>query len=947
MAMKKFRPSFAACLTTFSFLAVLLVVAALSPNVVAQTVTGIVSDGDENIVLPGATIILTVADGTASSGTVTDLEGRYSITAPSAGAYTIAARFSGFQEVVFDVDVPSSGSVNIDFTLSQAGFELNTVVVSASRRAEKVLDAPASVSVISGEDVGNHVGTSSVEALKNTAGIDMAQTGVDRREMVIRGFNNAFSGASYVVTDYRHSAVPSLAVNIYSIMPGFNVDVDHIEVVRGPGSALYGPGVDQGVVHFITKDPFRHPGTTLSISGGEQSYLGVQFRQAGTFGAQNNFGYKVTANYAQAEEWTLDPTTEDSLQIAADGGPRESDYDKINLNGTLEYRFGSNGSLIANGGYATLTSAILSGIGTLQAKDFGYQYAQLRLRMGNFFAQTYVNKNDAGESYVYGVDLDNDGQNDIVVDNGVAYNAQAQYNLTTWGGRQSFIFGADMELTRPDTEGTILDDADGNADIDEYGAYVQSTTELNRKFSLTLAGRLDYNNITDDVTISPRAAIVFKPAIGHSLRLTYNRAFNSPTTNSYFLNIVAAQLPGEITVRGRGSANGFTFDRNPAFELIAGTDLVAHSLNPAALGVPGPIGLPLGATYDAVYAGLAAIPIPALTALLVDAGFPVNEAVTAQLVALLSPELTQVTGFSRGELASFNLSTFKFEPVEDAVDVRPLVSSVTSTIEAGYKGVVNNKFLFAVDVYYSERKDFVGPLLAESPFVFVPTLAGDLTAAVTDGIEGNALLAGALAQLGTSPAAVAGTLVALASGSLPDASTPIAIAQPQQNNPGVGMTPELLLSYRNFGSVEFYGVDVAFEYIGSSGLKIFGNVSVVSDDFFDDSELGEDGTGLSLALNAPALKFRLGAAYQMKNGFSVNAAGRYSDAFPVSSGPYQGDVPEFFLLDIGAGYDFEKYAPGVRADISFSNILDNVHREFVGAPQLGRMVILKLTYRRR
>ncbi len=55
-------------------------------------------------------------------------------------------------------------------------------------------------------------------------------------------------------------------------------------------------------------------------------------------------------------------------------------------------------------------------------------------------------------------------------------------------------------------------------------------------------------------------------------------------------------------------------------------------------------------------------------------------------------------------------------------------------------------------------------------------------------------------------------------------------------------------------------------------------------------------------------------------------------------------MESYFLLDIGAGYNFEKSIPGLRFDFTIQNIVDNVHREFVGAPQLGRMGLGRLTY---
>src|SRR5690606_30844047 len=119
------------------------------------------------------------------------------------------------------------------------------------------------------------------------------------------------SGAAYTMTDYRPAAVPALAVNVYSLMPIPSLDLERIEVVRGPGSALYGAGVDAGVIHFITKDAFNHPGTSLAISGGERSYFSGQLRHAGVINSR--IGYKITGAYAQGDDWELGPNDVDSL----------------------------------------------------------------------------------------------------------------------------------------------------------------------------------------------------------------------------------------------------------------------------------------------------------------------------------------------------------------------------------------------------------------------------------------------------------------------------------------------------------------------------------------------------------------------------------------------------------------------------------------------------------
>lgn len=939
--------------TKWCTLVVLLLFAAV-PAVRAQqtaTVTGTVSDADSGEPLAGATVVLARPGSNATiSATAAGVDGSFTLQGIAPGQYVLTVSLVGYTDARRNLTLTAGETERVDVALSASVVGLDAVIVSASRQPEKVLDAPASVSILEAEEIQQQSsGISSDAILRNTAGVDFAQTGVDRREMVLRGFNNAFSGATYVMTDYRQAAVPSLGVNMYSVMPISSLDLERVEVVRGPGSALYGAGVDAGVVHFMTKDPFSHPGTSFSIAGGERSTFAGDLRQAGLI--SEKLGYKITASYARAEDWKLDPSDPlDQVQLDADADDvtRNYDYRKFNGNLLLQYRFSPRVSLTATGGYSSLDATVLSGIGTLQADGFGSTYGQLRLQAGNFFAQTYVNRNDVGDSFVYGT-------GDNVVDNSIQYVTQAQYDLSTWGGRQRFTVGGDIDITNPKTDGTILGRNEDEV-IRQYGAYLQSTTQLSPQFDLTLAARADYDNVIEEVNFSPRAALVYKITPEHSLRATFNRAFATPGTNSLFLDIVAGQLPGStpIKLRGRGSAQGFTFERNATYSAIAGTDLVASSLNPHPdiLGTDTPVGLPLADTYKSVYSALAAIDNGDLALLLSQ---QLQQNVTAEQVAimkqLLHPDATQVEGFSKGQLMLLNPTTREVEPISDLVDVKPLKPTTSQTFELGYKGLVANRLLVAVDVYYTEKENFVGPLAVETPFVYVPTLAQDFSAAVTAGIQGNQLFAGALAQMGLSPEQVAAIITGMAqqNASFPDKpgtenDLPVAIVQPVENNPGPGTLPELLLSYRNFGRIQYYGADIAAHFAATDRLDFFGNVSWVSDDFFDNEELEEEGADLAVALNAPALKVKGGFAYSIPRGLSFNASGRYTEGYPVRSGPYVGDVESYFLLDLGAGYDFDRYVPGLRFDITVQNVLNNEHREFIGAPQIGRLALARLTY---
>ncbi|MFQ5674539.1 MAG: carboxypeptidase regulatory-like domain-containing protein [bacterium] len=364
------------------------------------TLTGKVTDSEAGDALPGANVLVTSAG--VQTGAATNTSGEYIVKNVPPGTYTVTVSYIGYEKkIITDVILSSGESKTLDVPLTLTSIDINPIIATASRRPEKTLDAPASISVIEPREIVQDVSTSSSSILRNITGVDVSQTGVDRREIVMRGFNNAFSGEAYVLTDNRQSSVASLGVNLHSIMPNQTTDLDKVEIVRGPGAALYGAGVDEGVIHYITKDPFTYPGTTVSFAGGERSSFAGQFRHAGV--VNGRLGYKITAQYAQANDWKLnanDPQDQEQLAQDLSGLARNYDYKKLNVNGMLEYKFNDSVSLTANGGYSQLDAVVLSGIGTLQADNFGYSYGQLRFQAGRFFAQTYLNVNDAGDSFV-------------------------------------------------------------------------------------------------------------------------------------------------------------------------------------------------------------------------------------------------------------------------------------------------------------------------------------------------------------------------------------------------------------------------------------------------------------------------------------------------------------------------------------------------------------------
>jgi iron complex outermembrane receptor protein len=165
--------------------------------------------------------------------------GAYRFTAPGDGNYTLVILSGGEGgDRRLDAVVTAGRTATENATVTGGNVLLNPLVVSASKRTEKALEAPARVEVVGEREVETRPTTTVAEHLRGLPGVDVAQTGVQSTNVVARGFNNIFSGALHALSDYRIAGVPSLRVNFLQFVPSNNEDIQRIEVVLGPGAAL-------------------------------------------------------------------------------------------------------------------------------------------------------------------------------------------------------------------------------------------------------------------------------------------------------------------------------------------------------------------------------------------------------------------------------------------------------------------------------------------------------------------------------------------------------------------------------------------------------------------------------------------------------------------------------------------------------------------------------------
>jgi iron complex outermembrane receptor protein len=152
-----------------------------------------------------------------------------------------------------------------DLSLEQLA---NIEVTSVSRRAERLSDAPASIYVITGDDIRRAGVHSLPEALRLAPNLQVARTSASGYAISARGFNNAIGNKLLVLIDGRTVYTPLFSGVFWDANGVMLEDVERIEVISGPGATLWGANAVNGVINVITRPAQATQGALLNGGAG-------------------------------------------------------------------------------------------------------------------------------------------------------------------------------------------------------------------------------------------------------------------------------------------------------------------------------------------------------------------------------------------------------------------------------------------------------------------------------------------------------------------------------------------------------------------------------------------------------------------------------------------------------------------------------------------------------
>ena len=952
-------------------------------SVYSQTqISGSVMDSGSMEAIPGVNVII---DGT-NIGTVTDFDGNFVINTSQDAPLTLIVSYVGYSAERVDV---TSASQNINVMLS-AGQNLEEIIVSASRRAQKVTDAPASVSVISTRQIENSAQVAEPSRiLVSVPGVQIQQQTANSMNIEMRAGSGVFGTSTYIMRDNRGLITPA-AGTFFSFQQGLsNLDLASVEIVRGAAGVLYGPGVTSGVVHFRSKSPIDYTGNAVSMWGGDLNTFGSEFRIARA-NDDKTFGWKINARVNSGDDFTY----EDEAALAANVGGINSIIRQpvitnmavdplLSANGPVLYDFTGGNSIIDT--YSNFTidtnlewrptddtnyqvSAGMTNGGGLFFQDLGIGYAdgstywgQVQATVGNWYAQAFIDHNDGGgtdnPTFLYGTGLRQ-------VAKRTTMEAQIQYNFDMpWLFDSEWTVGYDYRNTDSDSEYTLWG---RNEDSDDYitnGIYGQGTLTMSEKVDLVVAGRYDQASFISAGEFAPRAALVYKPSEKTTWRLSYNKALTGPSALQMYIDFpVNVPAPGilDAWLSGQSTAQRFADPANQVIDLAG----LPVDIPVSAAGGGLPLAIPYGAVAGASLAGLYA-QAPTLQPLLTP--FFASYMGPQGGSGILSPydlfEPTQTTG-------NRNTRTGRFSSVEN--------------FELGFSSVIGKKLKISADIYSYVNTGFTNFSAIGDAYALVGSnIPGDLGAAVA--ADATAYVTGALtavttqtyqgiaAQFGLPFSVVASG--ALAAQGVPSLEASIAGGVAQTlgginsafNMGGAGFVGQLGPLFGAIGAVEsdrvpqgdgithittgyitqgdakrsHFGGDISMDYFANADLRLWANASWLSQNEWIPGEDNDDDLLNTSYLNAPAWKWRMGMDYTPISGLQFGMSFQHDDKFRSVQGFWNGMVETKNLIDMSVGYRFN---PGLRFDISATNLTDNGYKTYPNLPTIRRRVLGKLTF---
>jgi outer membrane receptor protein involved in Fe transport len=514
------------------------------------SITGVVRDAATGEHLPFVNVLRS-----NNGGTATDAEGVFEMKGLAPGRYILTASCVGYrEEVTKDVDVVAGKTTTIAFELEPVAILGDEAIVTATRMPQAAKLAPASVSVITAQQIKEKNITTFDQAFDETPGVVVTRaSNANVQAFSIRGASEVAGGGIgnrvLLLIDGRPAISPESAGALWNLVP-LN-SIERIEVVKGAYSSLYGSSAMGGVVNVITRKPAATPSTKIHVNYGsyeqQAARLGeVGYRDFYTFEANHSRSYK-RFSYLLDGGWKHN-----------DGHRQKSGFDLLNfygkgtwtLNGNRHLQVTLNANRIHNDTPATWLSFNQPyAVAAHRQDDYqdrrevnaDFYYYAIPSAKVKYSTRIFYYQNNS--QYSFDDDPENDSTNvnkgkQVIAKSSIMAQRLGSVSQVDWfvTEKHALVMGVDVNMDHvvglPDT---VLY---GRHEAVNVGAYLQDEWAVAKHLTATLGARVDNYRILgefNETNFSPKLALLYQPSKDLGVRALLAQAFRNPAMAERFI----------------------------------------------------------------------------------------------------------------------------------------------------------------------------------------------------------------------------------------------------------------------------------------------------------------------------------------------------------------------------------------------------------------------------
>lgn len=408
-------------------------------------------------------------------------------------------------------------------------------VTTASKSSQRAFDVPSAITVITSEDIRRSGQTSVMEILRQVPGLQVSRINSSGWAISSRGFADEYANKMLVMMDGRTIYSPTFSGTFWDAVNLPLEEIDRIEVIRGPGAAIWGANAVNGVINIVTKHAQNTQGAYAMAGFGTEDRLFAETRAGGKINDSGH--YRVYAKYMDRDalENAQGVKQQNGWDRMLAGFRADVHHDAANqftLQGELQKGENDQETLF----FGALPNAAQTTVGYLRGKWETVLSAQSQLTV-----QTSLDYHERITGII-----------DQRVSN---FDVDMHHALNL--DRNDLIWGLGYRLTSDEYRNTpILNFNMPEAEKQLFSAFVQNTHHLNDYWDVVLGSRLEHNDYTG-FEVQPSARMAYKLSTDTTLWGGVSRAVRSPSRIEDGIEYTFAEIAGVPVTRvvGYGSAD--------------------------------------------------------------------------------------------------------------------------------------------------------------------------------------------------------------------------------------------------------------------------------------------------------------------------------------------------------------------------------------------------------